>query len=472
MNVVSRGIRNAFRNTIRTGSIIIILSLSIGLVIAMLAARQAVQQKITSVKENTGNTITVSPAGVRGFEGGGNPLTNTQLAKVSSLAHVTKVVETLNDRLTSSDTSLESGITPGSLGNRNANNSGVGFTPEGGSGGFRSDSDSSDGGDSDGTTRTFTMPVTVTGINDESAIKASGATTITWKSGAMFDASQDKTVAAIGTAIATKNNLSVGSTFTAYGTSFTVSGIYDSGNTFNNDGVYIPLSTLQRLSDQSGSITGATVTVDSSDNLTSVTSAIKSQLGSAADITNSADTAQATTAPLESVSSIALFSLIGALIAGAVIILLTMLMIVRERRREVGVMKAIGASNFTIMWQFVVEATTLTIIALVVGAGFGVLAATPLTNALVSNGSSSTQTTSSTTTSGREMRGGGPGGFTGGFRDFGQASQKAVSNIQASVGTTTLLEGVGAALIIAILGSAVPSLMISKIRPADAMRNE
>src|SRR5690242_12956546 len=119
MNIISRGIRNAFRNTVRSGSIIIILALSIGLVIAMLAARQAVQDKIASVKANTGNTITVSPAGVRGFDGGGNPLTSDQLAKVAKISHVTKVVETLNDRLTSSDTSLKSGIDPGSLGNRN-----------------------------------------------------------------------------------------------------------------------------------------------------------------------------------------------------------------------------------------------------------------------------------------------------------------------------------------------------------------
>lgn len=461
MNIISRGIRNAFRNTVRSGSIIIILALSIGLVIAMLAARQAVQDKIASVKANTGNTITVSPAGVRGFDGGGNPLTSDQLAKVAKISHVRKVVETLNDRLTSSNTSLKSGIDPGSLGNRNANNSGVGAGP---TMVFHSaDEDSTSGG-----TTTFTMPVTITGTNDESAIKTEGSTSLTWKSGKMFDTSKEANVAVVGTQIADKNSLSVGSTFTAYSTTFTVVGIYDAGNTFNNDGVYIPLSTLQKLSSQSGDITSATVTVDSSDNLTSVTNTIKSQLGSAADVTNSADIATATTKPLESVASIALFSLIGAVIAGAIIILLTMIMVVRERRREIGVMKAIGASNIVIMWQFVVEAITLTAIALVVGTGIGVAAATPLTNALVSNDSTSTSSGASDTQMGggrRVMSFGGPG-------QFGQASRKAIENIQASVGGATLAEGAALALVIAVLGSAAPSLMISKIKPADAMRNE
>jgi len=461
MNIISRGIRNAFRNTVRSGSIIIILALSIGLVIAMLAARQAVQDKIASVKANTGNTITVSPAGVRGFDGGGNPLTSDQLAKVANISHVTKVIETLNDRLTSSGTSLKSGIDPGSLGRRNASNSGIGE----GSAVFRVDDSNSDGN----AVHTFSIPVTITGTNDESAIKTAGTTSLSWKSGKMFDTTKDANVAVIGAQIASKNNLNVSSTFTAYNTTFTVVGIYDAGNTFNNDGVYIPLPTLQKLSDQSGDITSATVTIDSSDNLASVTNTIKSQLGSAADVTNSADIAAATTAPLESVASIALFSLIGAVIAGAVIILLTMIMVVRERRREIGVMKAIGASNIVIMWQFIVEAITLTVLALIVGTGIGVVAATPLTNVLISNDStSSTNSDPSITQVGggrRMMRFAGPG-------QFGQASRKAIENIQASVGGATLTEGAALALVIAILGSAAPSLMISKIKPADAMRNE
>ena len=68
MNTFSRGTRNAFRNKVRTISIVIILSLSVGLIIAMLAARAGVDAKIESIKSSTGNTITIAPAGFRGFE--------------------------------------------------------------------------------------------------------------------------------------------------------------------------------------------------------------------------------------------------------------------------------------------------------------------------------------------------------------------------------------------------------------------
>ncbi|MFZ1458914.1 MAG: FtsX-like permease family protein [Candidatus Saccharimonadales bacterium] len=451
MNSVSRGVRNAFRNMIRTGSIVLILALSIGLIIAMLAARQAVSDKISAVKSSVGNTITIAPAGVRGFEGGGTPLTTDQLSKVVATAHVTGVTSTLSDRMTTEQTNLVSSIEPGSFGNRQSGTTGIEAGPP--------PSVPSIVGTTQTTTRTFTPPVIITGVNNVSNASTFGGNTLAWKSGHVFDATKDVNEAVLGTSIATKNNLSVGSTFTAYDMTMTVVGIYDAGNTFANNGIFVSLTTLQRLSSQAGAVTSASATVDSSDNLAAATTAIKSALGTAADVTNSQDTADQLVAPLESVKQISMFSLIGALVAGAVIILLTMMMIVRERRREIGVMKAIGSSNSGIMWQFVVEATTLTVLALVVGLGIGVAAATPLTNSLVSTSSSST---SSQTTGMRPM----------GPRGFGQASQQALTNIQASVGASMLVYGALAAIAIAIVGSAVPSFIISKIKPAEAMRSE
>ena len=44
-----------------------------------------------------------------------------------------------------------------------------------------------------------------------------------------------------------------------------------------------------------------------------------------------------------------------------------MVMVVRERRREIGVFKAIGASNIKIMSQFIAEAVTLTFLGMLAG---------------------------------------------------------------------------------------------------------
>ncbi|MBW4062161.1 FtsX-like permease family protein [Candidatus Saccharibacteria bacterium] len=450
MSVIARGIRNAFRNVVRTISLVVIIGLSVGLALTMLVSRQAIDSKIASIKSSIGNTITISAAGSRGFQGGGNPLTETQLAPVSSLAHVTSVTLTLNDRLSSTETNLVSSIDPGTLGRRFGGGNG------GGPGGPFGASGSS-------ATTTFVLPVTVTGTNTVGNATLSGGAggggTLNVTSGTTIDASKDANVALIGTALATKNNLKVGSTFTAYGATFTVSGIYDAGNTFSNAGVIMPLSTVQRLSSQVGDVTSATVTVDSVANLDSTSSAISTKLGSAADVTSSQSSATAAITPLENIRNITVISLIGAVVAGAVIILLTMLMIVRERRREIGVLKAIGSSNVKVVGQFMSEAVTFTLLGSVVGLVIGVFASSSVTKLLA------TSATSTTTM----------GGFGGGagraLRAAGLGRQNLTA-LHAAVGWDILFYGLAAAILIALIGSAIPALMISKVRPSEVMRAE
>lgn len=474
MNAVTRGIRNAFRNSIRTFSIVLILGLSIGLALAMLVARATVEDKIQSVKSTIGNTITITPAGTQGFQGGGEPLTTEQMAKVAAVQNISKVVQTLSDRLTTENTNLKTAIDPGSLGNRAGGNSGVTFQgppPDGGPQ-INSSSDNS----SSPVMRTFTPPIIVTGSTDTTSASTYGGDTVTFASGRAVDPSSDKDEAVIGKALAEKNGLSVGSTFTAWDKTITVVGIYDTSNTFSNANMVMSLPALQRLSGQAGSVTSATATVNTIDNVDTALAAIKSVLGSAADVVSNQDSAKEAIKPLESVKTISTLSLIGAIAAGAVIILLTMVMIVRERRREIGVFKAIGASNIKVMTQFVSEAVTLTILALIAGLIIGALAANPITKTLVNN-STSSGTTTAPTLNGDTMRSGtGPRIRTfapgGAVREFGGTTMANARNVQASVGTEIIGYGIATAFIIAIIGSAIPTFLISKVRPAEVMRAE
>lgn len=457
VNVITRGMRNAFRNRIRTFSIVVILGMSIGLALAMLIAYQAVGQKISSVKSSIGNRLSVSPAGVRGFDGGGNPLTQDDIAKLTTLPNVTSVDTSLNDRLTSADTSLQSAIDAGTLGRRNANNNGQGFAAQGPA----PDADQTDGTGTDQTNvrRTFTPPVTVYGTTNPTKLSTNqGGGIFNLTSGKVFAADSTQNVAILGSTLATKNNLTVGSTFTAYGTPVTVIGIFDAGNTFANNQAIMPLVTVQTLSGQAGSITSATVTVDSLTNVDAVTTAAKNALGAKADVTNDAEQAKTTLSPLENIRTISLYSLLGSVAAGAVIILLTMIMIVRERRREIGVIKAIGASNMNIMLQFMTEAITLTILASIIGMIIGVFAGNPITHLLVNNASSSPATAT-------VQRGRGPGRAIGGARN-------ALSSVHGVVDWHIVVYGLGAAILIAIIGSALASFFIAKVRPAEVMRAE
>ena len=119
MGVISRGIKNAFRNTVRSLSITFILALAIAMSLVMLLALKTVQSKIDGVKGSIGNVITVSPAGVRGFEGGGTLLATADGNTISALPNVAKTTKTISERMRKdTDTNLQSAIDPGSFGQR------------------------------------------------------------------------------------------------------------------------------------------------------------------------------------------------------------------------------------------------------------------------------------------------------------------------------------------------------------------
>ena len=83
------------------------------------------------------------------------------------------------------------------------------------------------------------------------------------------------------------------------------------------------------------------------------------------------------------------------------------MMIVRERRREIGVLKAIGSSNSSIMAQFTIESLVLTLAGSVIGIILGFIFSNPVLKVLVNN---STGSSNAGGNIGRSFGGGG-GGF-------------------------------------------------------------
>ena len=64
-----------------------------------------------------------------------------------------------------------------------------------------------------------------------------------------------------------------------------------------------------------------------------------------------------------------------ALVVGGIVIMNIMLMVVTERTREVGIRKAVGATYQQILWQFLVEAVTVSLVGGVAGITLGYAAA-------------------------------------------------------------------------------------------------
>jgi len=455
MNVISRGIKNALRSPLRSGAIVLMLAISIGLILSMLVARSSVNAKIDDVKSNAGTNITISPAGVMGFAGGGNNLTSAQVAQITSTAHISSTSATLSDQMGSTDTNLTPSLSLGNFGTRQMR-----FESSG-----SSSTSSTSAQPSEFANRPAPTPrTTVTGTTNPDSVSANGSS-LTITSGSTIDGKSSKLVSLIGKDLATKNSLTVGKTFTAYGKTITVSGIYSTGNTFQDSGVIMPLATIQNLTKQVGEVSSVTAKVDSGDNVNSVVASLKTTLGDKADIVSQAQQAADSVSSLQSIASLALAGVIGSAVAGAIIILLAMIMIVRERRREIGVIKAIGGTNRKVITQFVTEALTLTIIGSIIGLGLGVLVSGPMTNSLVS---SQNNNSSSSQTSGRGFGGGAGAMISGGFNRI----SSNFSQVTSSVTPAVFASAIGITLLIAIIGSAVPAWFIARISPAEVLRTE
>ncbi|MET3902202.1 FtsX-like permease family protein [Paenarthrobacter sp. 4246] len=491
MSVLARSVGNAFRNKIRTAAVVAVLAVAIGLALAMLVANQAVGAKVQELNASVGTTLTVNPAGGQGFEGGGEPLTTADAETAASVANVTSVVGTKALRLQTATT----GTTDPSTGTTQQVGPGGGFGPGGqqatvstnltaavdaGTLGNRNGSAGTTGttGSTGTTTQPArTLPITATGIGAE--VDSTGkALNITSGTG-LSDYTAAETKALVGAALAEKNSLTVGSTFTIQDKTFTVAGIFDAGTTFGNNAVYVTLPEAQTLAETPEELSSMIVTVNSMENVDSTKTAVQDALGTdKADVTQGQRNLETAVSSLDSVKNISLIAFIAALATAGIIILLIMVMLVRERRREIGVLKAIGARNRTIGLQFVLESLVLVALGSVVGAVIASLASGGIASALIS---SNTTTTAATTT----QRGGGlagampngpvpgGGGFPGGGQGgpFGGASQ-LLTSVTASVSPGVLAAGIAAVFAVAIIGALVPALLTARIRPIEVLRGE
>ncbi|MDQ0709699.1 putative ABC transport system permease protein [Arthrobacter woluwensis] len=469
MNVLARSVGNAFRNTIRTTAVVAVLAVAIGLALAMLVANQAVGAKVQELNASVGTVLTVNPAGGQGFDGGGEPLTEAEAKTAAAVPHVQSVVSTKALRLrtesssssatqepgfggpggqsTAVTTSLQPAIDAGTLGRRN--NSGSTDGAGGGTGGAQN--------------RTFQLPITATGTGAE--VDSSGkALNITEGSG-LGDYTKASTKALVGTTLATKNSLKPGSVFTIDGKNYTVAGLFDAGTEFGNNAVYLALPQAQALAGTMGEVSSMIVTVDSMANVDSTRTALQSALGSGkADVTQGQRNLASAVSSLDSVKNISMVAFIASLATAGLVVLFIMVLLVRERRREIGVLKAIGAPNRTIGLQFVLEALVLVALGSVVGGVIASFASSGIASALVSSNTAGAA-------SGRRGQGGGfgPGGGGGGF--LGGANQ-LLTSVNASVSPGVIALGIGAVFVVAIIGALVPALLTARIRPIEVLRGE
>jgi putative ABC transport system permease protein len=148
----------------------------------------------------------------------------------------------------------------------------------------------------------------------------------------------------------------------------------------------------------------------------------------------------------------------------AVVVLASVILVIRQRIREIGIMKAIGASNGQIGFQFGLETTVITVVATVFGIVLSLLFGQQIANLFTSNNGPTRTVTSA-------------GGFGGrGTAVFGSGGGRifagSIGGIHVAVSPEVVIIAFASAIILAIAASVIPVWYIARVRPAEVLRNE
>jgi putative ABC transport system permease protein len=429
----------------------VILAVSLGLALIMFEVHAASASQLSKISGNVGNDITVRPAGSSGFGGGGGggdsaPLPQAQVDQLSSLPHIKVVQETVSTSYTGSE--LVSGISFTSSGSFFGNatpveipNSAVSGTPRFGA-------------------------ITVMGVSPTGAAPAlTGGGTMTMESGSYFTADDvNADVAIVGQTLATANNLSVGSEITIGTDQVQVIGIYTTGEQFGDNMIVMPIESVQRLYSINGATT-VTVTADSAGDVNIVATELRGIWDSTvADVVTAQQEFSAISGSITSANSSSQTGMVISFIVAAVVVLASVVLVIRQRIREIGIMKAIGASNGQIGFQFGLETTVITVVATVFGILLSLLFGQQIANLFTSSGGS----TRTVTGAGGLARGGTAVFGGGGGRIFAGS----IGGIHVAVSPEVVIIAFASAIILAIAASVIPVWYIARVRPAEVLRNE
>ncbi|WP_024615438.1 FtsX-like permease family protein [Clostridium sp. Ade.TY] len=171
---------------------------------------------------------------------------------------------------------------------------------------------------------------------------------------------------------------------------------------------------------------------------------------------------------IENVASFAKMTVIVVSIAGAVILGLIIMLSIRERRNEIGILLSIGESKIKIIGQFITETLIVLLLALALSSVLGNTVSKTIGNILMSN---ETKVTESSGNIGPDGFGGqgGPGSIMEKGEKSRNKNVEAIDNLDVSVSGEDYGKMCGLAALISVIAVLIPSGAIMRLQPKEIL---
>ena len=385
MSFLSLVVKNPFRNKTRSSLAIVGIAIGIMVIVALGMITGGLENSTQSTLKAGAAEITVSQAGSTGIESSGS-INQTYVTDLLSLSGVKSTAGILR-----------------------ASNTTTGSTS----------SNSTQGG--------FGGGLSITGI-DSDKLSLIGIDSV---NGTAFTNDSENQVI-IGKTEAQSLNKTVGDTINLYGQNFTITGTFETGNFMTDNGIMMPLSTLQNLTSNQNKVSEVLVKVTDNANVTTVSNTITNAYPNQLSTSTAADSANRINQGLGFINTASWAISLLAIFIGAVGVINTMVMTVYERTREIGVLKAVGWKDSRILGMILGESIVLTLIAFVVGTVIAVTGVEVLLTLVPSVGNA----------------------------------------ITPSFSIYIFLRAFGIALIVGVIGGLYPAYRASRLSPTEALRYE
>ena len=140
------------------------------------------------------------------------------------------------------------------------------------------------------------------------------------------------------------------------GRPFKVIGVYTTANDFGDNHVFVPINAFRAAFNPGNRLSKIFVTVDSVGNVERVVEELKKRLVDEADVVTAPEAVSTARTTLGTLAVSSAYAAVLLFAIGAVVTVFVMVLSMRERIREIGTLKAIGASNREVVVQFLSEA--------------------------------------------------------------------------------------------------------------------